>query len=86
MPLDGDEAGRDRIMAEVKDGKRFGAAAIELNIYYLPGDPHVTRTAELVPRAEVKLHTEDVQRTVRRASRPNPAIARSPFFGFALPW
>ena len=27
-----DEAGRDRILSEVKDGKRFGAAAIELGV------------------------------------------------------
>src|SRR6478609_6794395 len=27
-----DEGGRDRILAEVKDGKRFGAAAIELGV------------------------------------------------------
>lgn len=50
-----------------------GAAAIELNIYYLPGNPHI-------PGAEVEQRHLDVLRQVKDAVTVPVAVKLSPYF------
>ena len=53
--------------------ERAGAAAIELNIYYLPGDP-------LLPGREVEQRHLEILATVKAVTRIPVAVKLSPYF------
>ena len=56
-----------------RDMQDAGAAAIELNIYYIPGDPHITGR-------EVEQRHIDILRRVKAAVSVPVAVKLSPYF------
>ncbi len=60
--------------------EQAGAAAIELNIYYLPGDPPPTSPSPFIPGRDVEQRHVEILTTVKAVVRVPVAVKLSPFY------
>jgi dihydroorotate dehydrogenase (fumarate) len=60
--------------------EQAGAAAIELNIYYLPGDPPPTSPAGFVPARDVEQRHVEILTAVKAVTSVPVAVKLSPYF------